>query len=133
MSDNNDYNNQNFISSSSETTEAPVPSAPTSDENGYIVVNENTQNSDTADLTEAKNNQAEISNLLADINSSTEAQLKESGNTVLAEADSSVAKEEKKPERKSEDKKECSMCPYYLLGTLSLFKSKACFFYILLI
>ncbi|RNA12481.1 reticulon-1-A-like isoform X3 [Brachionus plicatilis] len=114
MSDNKEFDNQDFISSSSENTEAPVPSAPTSDDNGYIVVNENTQNSE-AELAEAKSQQVDINNLIADINSSTDAQLREPSSPVLAEADSSVAKDETKNESKPEDKKECSMCPYYLL------------------
>lgn len=127
MSDTNEYESNDFISSSSENTEAPVPSAPTTDDNGYIVVNENTQNSE-ADLAEARNNQTEIGNLIAEINASNEAQLKESSNTVLAEADSSVVgKEDTKPEQKTQDKKECSMCPYYLLGTLYLL-NKSMFF-----
>lgn len=115
MSENKEYDNQDFISSSSENQEAPVPSAPTSDDNGYIVVNENTQNSE-AELAGAKSQQVDINNFIADINSSTEAQSREPSSPVVAEADSSVAKDEAKIESKPEEKKECSMCPYYLLA-----------------
>lgn len=100
------------------------PSAPpaASDDNGYIVV-QNTQQTSSDPVLEAVSNikpQEDINNLLAD----TESNLREHFQTVVAEADSSVAKEqpaEQTASTKVEEKNKpsstaCSLCPYYLLG-----------------
>jgi len=121
MSDSEEFQHQEHITSSTEHehSDVPLPSAPTSDDNGYIVV-QNTQNPESEQLTPTPR-QEEISNLLADISSNTEANLKEQFNTVFAEADSSVTREEPQAERKAEEHKKpsaqaCSLCPYYLLA-----------------
>lgn len=121
MSDSEEYQNQEHITSSTEHVpiEVPTPSAPTSDDNGYIVV-QNTQNTE-AELLASTRQQEEISNLLADISSNTETNLKEPSNTVFAEADSSVTREIPPVEKKTDENKKpsaqtCSLCPYYLLA-----------------
>lgn len=104
------------------------PSAPpaASDDNGYIVV-QNTQQTSSDPVLEAVSNikpQEDISNLLADLSANTESNLRvEHFQTVVAEADSSVAKEQpaeqasiKVEEKNKPSSTACSLCPYYLLA-----------------
>jgi len=94
------------------------PSAPpTSDDNGYIVVSDSNRHHEK-DVT----NVDEMSKLLEDISSSTEASLNKISKKVLAEADSSTSVKEpvKRVEihtnKKETTTSECSLCPYYALG-----------------
>ena len=123
-----DYDDTPILTSSGESNFSPLteehdphqPSAPTSDDNGYIVVNENAHHEKSASSHES-NTHDDMSKLLAEISSSTEATLNKVMQKVLAEADSSTSAKEqpKKVEihsSKKEDKSECSICPYYALG-----------------
>jgi len=110
------------------------PSAPTHDDNGYIVVPPTPQTSvdsthlphdkPSSDHILSKESQEEISKVLVDIsneaNNALLGNLKPS-NTVLAEADSSSSssaksKKESSSSSSSSSSAGCSLCPYYLLG-----------------
>lgn len=109
------------------------PSAPpASDDNGFIVVPPTPQSSvdsavDRAVEELSTRQQEEISKLIADVSHNTEASLQQPQHqTVVAEADSSVARDVKEAasDKGHEDKKcssnACNLCPYYLLGIFSI-------------
>lgn len=92
----------------------PPSAPPTSDDNGYVVVNDSNPH--------REKDTDEIGKNLKDLSSSTDAALLKMSNKVLAEADSSTSVKEpaKKVEIQTNKKagatSECSLCPYYALG-----------------
>lgn len=125
MSDFDDENNvhssssdEHHLNEEEDHDSLHQPSAPpTSDDNGYIVVQDAHQHhSDKEPLHESLNKD------FADISSSVDASLSKLTQKVLAEADSSTSAREtpvvapvSTPD-KSEKSSECSICPYYALG-----------------
>jgi hypothetical protein len=123
MSDFDDENNVHSSSSDEQHLNEEdhdnlhQPSAPpTSDDNGYIVVQGAHQHSDKEALHESLNKD------FADISSSVDASISKLTQKVLAEADSSTSAKETpviapvSTPNKSEKSSECSICPYYALG-----------------
>jgi reticulon-1 len=133
--ENNDNLNQEPTSSSDDhqnQQQHVPPSAPTHDDNGYIVVPPTPQTSvDSSHLPHdkpssdhflSKESQEEISKVLVDISNETNSVLlgnMKPSNTVLAEADSSSSSSSSSAKSKKESSSSsagCSLCPYYLLA-----------------
>jgi len=131
--ENQDNLNQEPTSSSDDqqNNQHVAPSAPTHDDNGYIVVPPTPQTSvdsthlphdkPSSDHVLSRESQEEISKVLVDISNETNSALLgnlKPSNTVLAEADSSSSSSsiKSKKESSSSSSAGCSLCPYYLLA-----------------
>jgi hypothetical protein len=131
--ENQDNLNQEPTSSSDDqqNNQHVAPSAPTHDDNGYIVVPPTPQTSvdsthlphdkPSSDHVLSRESQEEISKVLVDISNETNSALLgnlKPSNTVLAEADSSSSSSSTKSKKESSSSSSagCSLCPYYLLG-----------------
>lgn len=113
-----EYHDQTEMNNHNEQRSNVQPSAPSSDDNGFIVVPPTPQTSSvetshtekTPDIL-TKESQEEISKLLVDISNSTD--------KVVAEADSSTNNIKNRWTTVKKDSKQqsgCSLCPYYLLA-----------------